>query len=119
MLKQSFKMDYFESLQGKSSSISISKLWTGSLCKKLQGMEILGITLQFAQENVQYPSTKCNKRAVYYGDYHNICSEPPKKQESYNRDNKIARKTKIYSTLDLENFCGNLWFTLEGTMLLV
>lgn len=42
-----------------------------------------------------------------------------KNQGSYNRDNKIARKTKIYSTLDLESFCGNLWFMLEGTMLLV
>lgn len=82
-------------------------------------MEILGITLHFAEENVQYPSTKYNKRAVYHGVYHNISSEPPKNQESYNRDNKIARKTKIYSTLDLENFCGNLWFMLEGTMLLV
>lgn len=82
-------------------------------------MEILGITLHFAQENVQYPSTKYNKRAFTMVSITISVQNCQKNQGSYNRDNKIARKTKIYSTLGLENFCGNLWLMLADIMLLV
>lgn len=119
MLKQSFKMDYFESLQGRAPPSLLASCGLVPFVRSCRGWKYLAshCTLLRKMFNILVQNTI---RELFTMVSITISVQNcQKNQGSYNRDNKIARKTKIYSTLDLENFCGNMWFVLADTMLLV
>lgn len=119
MLKQSFKMDYFESLQGRASPSLLASCGLVPFVRSCRGWKYLAshCTLLRKMFNILVQNTI---RELFTMVSITISVQNcQKNQGSYNRDNKIARKTKIYSTLGLENFCGNLWLMLADIMLLV